>query len=127
GANGLVDNYLGQCAKCTAQQVGTGSIDSILLQYDYSFGLLVRKLRNPKSGFWGDGPDVTLSIFGMYQSVSSTDTSGTNPLLGDGVKKLKWGGDLVYSALSWFGVGVRADLVQPSNLDAHETFGVISP
>src|SRR5258707_4146769 len=46
------------------------------------------------AGFWGDGPDVTLSLFGMYSSVSSTDTSGVNPLVGDGVKKLKWGADL---------------------------------
>ena len=39
GPNGLMDNYLGACPKCTAMQVGTGSIDSVLVQYDYSFGL----------------------------------------------------------------------------------------
>jgi hypothetical protein len=127
GPNGLMDNYLGTCAKCTPTQVGTGSIDSVLVQYDYSFGLLWRKLKDPNAGFWGDGPDVTLSVFGMYSAVSSTDTSGINPLLGDGVKKLKWGGDLVASPLAWLGVGVRGDVVQPTNLDSQQTFTVISP
>jgi hypothetical protein len=127
GPNGLMDNYLGTCPKCTPNQVGTGSIDSVLVQYDYSFGLLWRKLKNPNAGFWGDGPDVTLAVFGLYQAVSSTDTSGINPLLGDGVKKLKYGGDLVFNMISWFGVGVRGDLVQPTSLDAHQSFGVLSP
>jgi hypothetical protein len=127
GANGLMDNYLGQCSQCTPGQIGTGSLNTLLVQYDYSFGLLWRKLQNPNAGFWGDGPDVTLSIFGMYTSVSSTDTSKINPLLGDGVKKLKMGGDLVVTPLSWMGFGARFDLLQPTNLDAHESFGVISP
>ncbi len=127
GPNGLMDNYLGTCPKCTPTQVGTGAIDSVLVQYDYSFGLLWRKLKNPKAGFWGDGPDVTLSLFGMYSAVSSTDTSGINPLLGDGVKKLKWGGDAIFNMISWMGVGVRGDVVQPSNLDSGQTFAVLSP
>jgi hypothetical protein len=127
GPNGLVDNYLGTCPKCKPQDVGTGSIDSILVQYDYSFGLLWRKLQNPGAGFWGDGPDVTLSLFGMYSSVSSTDTSGVNPLVGDGVKKLKWGADVVATPLSWMGFGARFDFVQPSNLDVHQSFAVLSP
>jgi hypothetical protein len=127
GPNGLMDNYLGICPRCTAAQVGTGSIDSILVQYDYSFGLLWRKLKDPNAGFWGDGPDVTLSLFGMYSAVSSTDTSGINPLLGDGVKKLKWGGDLVASPLGWMAVGLRTDVVQPTSLDSQQTFTVMSP
>jgi hypothetical protein len=127
GANGLMDNYLGQCSQCTPTQVGTGHIDTALVQYDYHFGLLWRKLQNPNAGFWGDGPDVSLSLFAMYTAVSSTDTSKINPLLGDGVKKLKWGGDLVVTPISWMGVGARFDLVQPSSLDAHESFGVLSP
>jgi hypothetical protein len=127
GPNGLMDNYLGTCPKCTPTQVGTGSIDSVLVQYDYSLGLLWRKLKNPHAEFWGDGPDLTLSVFGMYSAVSSTDTSRINPLVGDGVKKLKWGGDAVFNLISWMGIGVRGDVVQPSNLDSAQTFGVLSP
>lgn len=127
GPNGLMDNYLGTCPKCTAAQMGTGSIDSVLVQYDYSFGLLWRKLKNPKAEFWGDGPDLILSLFGLYSSVSSTDTSRINPLVGDGVKKLKYGGDLVFNPVAWMGVGVRGDVVQPTGFDTQQTFGVLSP
>jgi hypothetical protein len=68
-----------------------------------------------------------------YQSVTSTDTAGENPLLGNGVKKLKYGTDIVVNPVSWFGFGVRADYVQPAGnsnsalTDVHESFGVISP
>jgi hypothetical protein len=127
GPNGLMDNYLGTCPKCTPTQEGTGTIDTVLVQYDYSFGLLWRRLKNPNAGFWGDGPDLTLNLFGMYTAVSSTDTSRINPLVGDGVRKLKWGTDLVFSPLSWMGIGVRADVVQPTNFDSQQTFTVISP
>jgi hypothetical protein len=127
GPNGLMDNYLGSCPKCTAMQMGTGSIDSVLLQYDYSFGLLWRKMKDPNAGFWGDGPDIILSLFGLYSTVSSTDTSHINPLVGDGVKKLKLGGDLVINPVGWMGIGVRADVVQPTNFDSEQTFTVLSP
>jgi hypothetical protein len=127
GPNGLVDNYLGTCPKCKPEDVGTGSVDSILVQYDYSFGLLWRKLQNAGAGFWGDGPDVTLSLFGMYSSVSSTDTSRVNPLVGDGVKKLKWGADAVATPLSWMGFGARFDFVQPTSRDMQQSFSVLSP
>jgi hypothetical protein len=127
GPNGLMDNYLGTCPKCTAAQEGTGSIDTLLVQYDYSFGLLWRRLQNPNAGFWGDGPDLTLNVFGMYTAVSSTDTSRINPLVGDGVRKLKLGADLVFSPLPWMGIGVRTDVVQPTNFDSQQTFSVISP
>jgi hypothetical protein len=127
GPNGLMDIYLGTCPKCRPQDVGNGSVDSLLVQYDYSLGLLWRKLRDPNAGFWGDGPDVTVSVFGMYSAVSSSDTSNVNPLVGDGVKKLKWGADVVATPLSWLGFGARFDLVQPTSLDLHQSFGVLSP
>jgi hypothetical protein len=131
GPNGIVDNYLGSCPKCTAAQLGTGQIDTVLVQYDFSFGYLWRKTKNHNADFRGDGPDVRMSLFGEYQSVSSTDvgTNGMpeNPLVGDGVKKLKYGTDIVVSPVPWLGLGVRADYVQPTNKDLHESFGVLSP
>jgi hypothetical protein len=126
GPNGIMDNYLGSCFKCTPLQVGTGSIDSVLVQYDFSFGTLYRKIKT-HSGFYGDGPEVWLSLFGLYQSVKSTDTSGWFPLVGDGVKKVKYGADLIVTPISWFAFGVRGDVVQPTSMDSHESFGVISP
>jgi hypothetical protein len=127
GPNGIMDNYLGACFKCTPQQVGTGTVDSFLVQYDFSFGTLYRKIKNPNSGFWGDGPDVTLNLFGLYQTVTSTDTSGWFPLVGNGVKKLKYGADLIVTPVSWFAFGVRGDVVQPTSMDSKESFGVMSP
>jgi hypothetical protein len=119
--NGLIDNYLGACTTCTAADVGTGSIDTVEIAYNYRFGLLYRKLKDPRTTFWGDGMDLTLGVFGMYTAVTSKDT------MADGVKKLKYGGDLVFRALSWLGIGARADVVQPSSKDASESFWVISP
>jgi hypothetical protein len=131
GPNGVMDNYLGTCTKCTVGNIGTGSVDTVLVQYDFSFGYLWRKIKNHNASFWGDGPDVKMSLFGEYQSVTSTDvgTAGVpeNPLVGNGVKKLKYGTDIIVNPVSWFGFGVRADYVQPTSLDAHESFGVISP
>ncbi len=84
--NGLIDNYLGPCTMCAPADVGTGSIDTVEIGYNYSFGLLYRKLKDPRASFWGDGMDLTLGVFGMYTAVSSKDTTA------DGVKKLKYGG-----------------------------------
>ncbi len=119
--NGLIDNYLGPCTMCAAADVGTGSIDTVELAYTYSFGLLYRKLKDPRANFWGDGTDLTLNLFGMYTAVSSKDTTA------DGVKKLKYGADIVFRALSWIGIGARTDVVQPSSKDASEAFWVVSP
>jgi hypothetical protein len=57
----------------------------------------------------------------MYTAVSSKDATA------DGVKKLKYGGDLIFNALSWLGFGARADFVQPTSKDTSESFWVISP
>jgi hypothetical protein len=143
--NGILDNFLG----CSAPVAGTtttntfggfcettqnslgathGSIDTVEVQYDYSFGALYRKLATGE-GFWGSGWDVNLSLFGMYSAVSSsltTQQTGSS-LQGDGVKKLKYGGDLVVAPLPWLGIGVRADFVQPTNVDTSQNFFVISP
>lgn len=126
-ANGIVDNYLGACGTCAPNDVGSGSVDSILLQYDYSFGLLYRKLKDGAANFWGEGVDLNLSLFGMYSAVNSLDKTGNNPLVGDGVKKLKYGADLVFTPLSWFGLGARTDIVQPSSKDTSQSFVVVSP
>jgi hypothetical protein len=115
---------------------GDGSLDTISVQYDYSFGTLWRKIQNPNSSFWGDGPDVILSLFGMYTKVATpatdpiTGAPAVNPLTGrpfDGLKKLKFGTDLVAFPFSFFGIGMRYDRVQPDTSDSSQSFWVISP
>jgi hypothetical protein len=119
--NGLIDNYLGPCMGCAPADVGTGAVDTVEIAYDYSFGQLYRKLRDPNASFWGDGMDLTVSLFGMYTVVTSKDSTA------DGTRKLKYGADVVFNALSWLGIGARTDIVQPSSKETSESFWVISP
>jgi hypothetical protein len=122
GANGLVDNYLGTCGACVLNDVGMGAINTIELQYDYSFGALWRKLKDPNSpGFWGEGSDVRLSVFGMMNFVDSRDPKQ------DGNVKLKYGMDVVYTPLPWFGVGMRGDVVQPQSKNQGDIAGGAGP
>jgi hypothetical protein len=107
GGQSFMDNFLGDdTTKETGNDHATGSLRNIEVQYDYSFGALARYPEN----FWGDGPDLKFTLFGLYTQVGSFDP------LWDHVKKLKFGARVEYTPLSWFGVAVRADRVIP-NLD----------
>ena len=108
----LRDNFFGQSS------TGTGTVDTLLFQYVLS---LARLLRAPEP-FWGQGPDVLLSAFGMYNHVKSDDA------MFNGIKdKLKWGADATYLFLSFLGAGLRFDRVQPNLDDSTYAFSVISP
>jgi hypothetical protein len=110
----LHDNYFGRPG---VVEETTGKIDTILFQYVFSFGQFFHR-PNP---FWGDGPDLIASVFGMYNKVSGS----TDPDFNHG--KLKYGGELTYLPLSWFGLGGRFDEVQPNMDDNTQSFSVISP
>ena len=117
----LRDNYFGQAS------TGTGTIDTVLLQYVLS---LARLLRYPEP-FWGQGPDVVISLFGMYNHVSSDDPVFQTELEREawpiGENRLKWGADATYTPLGFLGIGVRFDRVQPDLDDSTVAFSVISP
>jgi len=85
----------------------SGTVDTILAQYTFSLGALV----NYPGNFWGQGPDLNATIFGMLNIV---DSQGPMPFK---TKKLKFGADVAYIPLSWVGFGIRGDVVQP-DLDA---------
>jgi hypothetical protein len=117
----LRDNFFGQMTS------GTGTIDSVLIQYIVS---LARIMRYPEP-FWGQGPDVVLGIFGMYNHVSSEDPAfdtalglAASPI---GKNKLKWGAEATYTPLGFLGLGVRFDRVQPDLDDNTVAFSAISP
>jgi len=95
-----------------------GSVDTVLFQHVFS---LSRYLWYPKS-FWGQGPDLLLSVFGMYNKIASDDPAFTGP-----TSRLKFGGDALYNPKKWFGAGVRYDLVQPDLADNTRSFHVIQP
>jgi hypothetical protein len=114
----------------------TGTVDNIGLQYSFSFGALARYPED----WWGDGPDLVLTAFGILSIVDSKPPSiavngdAAFGVAGDmgraqtwdmSTKKLKVGFDAVYTPLYWMGVNGRVDWVQP-DLDAaySRTLGV---
>jgi hypothetical protein len=97
----LHDNYFGAPG---AVDPVTGDIDSIEAQWVFSFGQLFWY----PNAFWGQGPDLILSVFGMYNHIKAPDNPPYN-----GITKLKFGAELMYLPLAWFGVGGRFDNVDP--------------
>jgi hypothetical protein len=110
----LHDNYFGTPG---VVERSTGAIDSLLFQYVFSFA---QALYAPQP-FWGQGPDLVASVYGMYNSVSGA----TNPAANHA--RLKAGADLTYVPLSWLGIGARYDSVRPNLDDAEQSFSVVSP
>jgi hypothetical protein len=115
---GVKGNYLDGP---TASSKGNGAVNTLLMQYDFSLANLLANLKTPKASYWGDGPDLTASFFFMYNAVSSDDADM------DGVKKVKYGVDLLGTPLKWLGLGARIDRVQPNSRISEQSFGIISP
>jgi hypothetical protein len=107
----LRDNYFGQMS------TGSGTIDTLLFQYTLS---LARLLRYPEP-FWGQGPDILLSVFGMYNHVGSDD-----PLFASAEDKFKWGAEATYTPLGFLGLGARFDRVQPDLANNTLAFSALS-
>jgi hypothetical protein len=112
----------------TGPQNETGTVDNIGLQYSFSFGALARYPED----WWGDGPDIVLTAFGIMSIVNSPPPQVAltgdpqHNIVGDpsraqtwdmSTKKLKLGFDAVYTPLYWLGFNGRFDWVQP-DLDA---------
>jgi len=110
----LHDNYFG---KPGGMETTTGTIDTVLFQYVFSFGQFFHRPRP----FWGDGPDLVTSVFGMYNKVNAPDAPAFSHA------KFKFGGEATYLPLAWFGLGGRFDEVQPNLDDNTQSFGVLSP
>ncbi|HVY29510.1 MAG TPA: hypothetical protein VHB79_23285 [Polyangiaceae bacterium] len=92
----------------------SGRIESILGQYTLSLGKLVRY----PARFNGNGPDLSLTLFGMYNVVRS-DTFDH--------EMLKLGAEAFYSLIEVLGIGVRFDQVNPDMADSKQSFSVLSP
>jgi len=74
-----------------------------------------------EDAFWGEGWDVRLSLYTLMNFIES-DVDRMN-----GVRRLKYGADLAYDALPWFGIGTKFDRVQPNNKVPEQSFGMLSP
>jgi len=94
---------------------GNGKVTSVSGEWTFS---LATFLRYPEA-FWGQGPDLVARIFSLYSKVSPDGGAA-------GLDKLKMGGSLTYTPLSFLGVSGRFDLVQPNMDDSRESFSVFS-
>lgn len=94
---------------------GNGHVDTAELQWDLSLSSLI-------------GPELfgqqqlDLQLFGMLNMIKSDDSARL-----DGVSKLKYGADLLYSLTGWFGIGVRGDRVEPRSDIPEQSFSVLTP
>jgi len=145
------ENFFGvgfnpQTGEYRGPQNESGTVQTVEAQYTLSFGALARY----PAAFWGQGPDLAVTLFGMMSIVNSDapptapagsggNCSGITTLPNNGgygcwnikTKKLKFGGDVAYTPLSVLGFGIRYDMVEP-DLDAafggsEENFQVFTP
>jgi len=95
---------------------GNGRLSLVGGQYTVSLGTW---LRHPYE-FWGEGPDLTLSVFGLYGKNNSRADAFDREML-------KYGAEGVYSAFSWFAPSLRLDQVHERLGDSGRNWFVISP
>jgi hypothetical protein len=102
-------------------------------QYTVSLGTL---LRYPTE-FWGEGPDLQVSVFGIFARTNTEDptppASARDPLLAsfhapfDGKEMLKYGAEVTYSMFPWLAAAARVDHVLPDIGDPEQSFFVFNP
>jgi hypothetical protein len=109
---------------------GTGTLNTVGFQYDLSIGKLV----SYPVPFSGDGPDLVVSVFGMYTHVTSSDPGSFDNFLPDptttawnGANKLKAGFEGTYGLLSWLAASLRFDYVDPFTKESALGFSEVSP
>ncbi len=151
---GVVDNYFGP--SCTAAfdppadgpserkgglvgpgpvpapigcSAGTGSVDSLLGQYEFSLTNFLQMREEGGQRFWGEGADLKVALYGMLNKVKSdyrpTDKTIWGPT--DGNLKLKYGADVQYHATPSITAAVRFDRLQPNSEVPEQSFAVLSP
>lgn len=96
---------------------GNGALTIAGGQYSMSLGTL---LRYPME-FWGEGPDLNLSVFGIYGHATS-DLAAF-----DDQDMLKYGAEGVYSFSKYVAGALRIDHVMPDLSEQQRSFAVISP
>jgi len=152
---GVVDNYLGP--SCTAAfadpaggpaertgglvgpgtppvpapagcSAGTGSVDSVLAQYEFSLTNF-EQMHAGGQRFWGEGRDLKVVLYGMFNAVKS-DYRPTDPTIfgrTDGTFKLKYGADLQFHATPALTLALRGDRLQPNDSVPEQSFAILSP
>lgn len=98
GGRDLLDRYFGR-----NNPFGRGSLLLAGAEYTVSLGEIMRY----PDEFFGEGPDLKLSVYGMYGHITSDDPSR------DGEDKYKLGIEGTYSFLQWLALSGRIDRAVP--------------
>jgi hypothetical protein len=116
GGSSFKNNFFGGFDPVTRTKLpdDSGDVDSVLFQYTLSSGKIARY---PKK-FGGNGADLLVTPFAMWNHVKSTNNDNS---------RLKYGADVLYSPLPVIAFGGRYDLVQPELKDSKQSFSVVSP
>ena len=116
GGSSFKNNFFGGFDPVTRTKLpdDSGDVDSVLFQYTLSIGKIARAPHK----FRGNGPDLTLTPFAMWNQVKSQNND---------YSRLKFGADLLYSPLAVLAFGARYDLVQPDLKDNKQSFSIVSP
>lgn len=111
--SGITHQYLNERMNWDNPMIadGDGSVSTLSFQWDLSIASLI------------DLPQqLDLQSFAMFNYVNSEDDPNLS-----GVTKLKYGADLLWGPLSWFGVGFRFDRLQPRSNVPEQSFTVLAP
>jgi len=123
---GALAGASGAFPECSA---GTGSVDSVLAQYEFSLTNFLQMSEEGGQKFWGEGSDLKVALYGMVNKVKS-DYKPVNPRVWgptDGNLKLKYGADIQYHATPSLTAAVRVDRLQPNKDVPEQSFAIISP
>jgi hypothetical protein len=107
---------------------GTGSVDSLLAQYEFSLTNF-QQMNEGGQRFWGQGSDLKLVLYGMVNFVQS-DYRPVDPTVWgptDGNMKLKYGADIQWHVTPSVTAAMRADRLQPNSEIPEQSFSILSP
>jgi hypothetical protein len=122
----LLEGASGLAPECSA---GTGSVDSVLAQYEFSLTNFLQMSEEGGQKFWGEGSDLKLALYGMLNKVKSDYKPADPTIWGatDGNLKVKYGADLQWHATPSVTVALRADRLQPNKDVPEQSFSILSP
>ena len=89
---------------------GTGVINTLAWQYMFSLSRVLYYLQG--KDFWGQGPDLQITTWGMFNTINP-DKALRPYLKRWAEKRLKFGGEVMYIPLRYLGAGFRVDRVIP--------------
>jgi hypothetical protein len=122
----LLAGASGPFPECSA---GTGSVDSVLAQYEFSLTNFLQMSEEGGQKFWGEGSDLKVAIYGMLNKVKS-DYRPVDPTIWgptDGNLKVKYGADIQYHATPSLTAALRVDRLQPNSEVPEQSFSILSP